>query len=748
MLTVKAPIECKYKALGASNHECFYHKIADSYTIMSSALEPEDLLHVVNMPPEYFFGGEDETNIFHQTNVQAHQENKLEVINNLINRISVSESAQLTYQDRVYITDILQKIGIHNVSEFMKQVQQLKEEQNETNQLTRLYWNHAGELRQLVEQYQNTQTDVNKEAVYTQQSEILHLHEEILNRLQTGAIYQTVHNFNSFTTDNQTITNTQLRLSEQVNVAQQILLQKLKSEARDTQVPLSFLHENYYEEQQLSEDQITEQTILSQLSSAVLLDLTNRIYQNRLERQLRGGDHWLHMEQSFYQTAENTMQRMEQRMHADYVSNRLQINEYNRNVSQERKQEIQLLNRLFVDRSSEEEQTIEQLFSRQVQQDARVHLQQTQTEAITQELTDVQNISVAQHHTLAAQLVNRLLNQKTEQTKQINNHLLRQTIEQQNRLSQTNIDIENRMQLDQRTYEAGDAIEQQSITEHTIQNDQRSYQSIEQELSRINRENINNQSKYIQMMEGIKESLERPAQMRTPEQLRRESLQALEHPQTLLEQLRSDGEAQRDMQQARMEQALSVLPEQTREIYEIVREYLEAPQTVRSQMEGISSDPDILIRDIHEATVKNQQMQLAHLQQEKLQEQTKETIERWQEAAAVRNQPKQVYETTRSDVTLIHKAVEQQLNEDEVLELIEQNRMHTRNIHTEEDVVTNQSISQHEYKTVNTQQITEQAENVNELVRQGVQRELGALSDKIYQKLERRLETEKRRRGY
>lgn len=197
-----------------------------------------------------------------------------------------------------------------------------------------------------------------------------------------------------------------------------------------------------------------------------------------------------------------------------------------------------------------------------------------------------------------------------------------------------------------------------------------------------------------------------------------------------------------------MEQALSVLPEQTREIYEIVREYLEAPQTVRSQMEGISSDPDILIRDIHEATVKNQQMQLAHLQQEKLQEQTKETIERWQEAAAVRNQPKQVYETTRSDVTLIHKAVEQQLNEDEVLELIEQNRMHTRNIHTEEDVVTNQSISQHEYKTVNTQQITEQAENVNELVRQGVQRELGALSDKIYQKLERRLETEKRRRGY
>ena len=99
-------------------------------------------------------------------------------------------------------------------------------------------------------------------------------------------------------------------------------------------------------------------------------------------------------------------------------------------------------------------------------------------------------------------------------------------------------------------------------------------------------------------------------------------------------------------------------------------------------------------------------------------------------------------------MTLVHRSQEQQLDEEEIRQLIEQNRTQTRTVHTQNESVTNYDTTQRQFTNVNTQQIMEQTENVSELVRQGVQRELGALSEKIYHKLEKRLETEKRRRGY
>ena len=80
----------------------------------------------------------------------------------------------------------------------------------------------------------------------------------------------------------------------------------------------------------------------------------------------------------------------------------------------------------------------------------------------------------------------------------------------------------------------GDVYREQTTYEQTQNIDKRNLSTIEQELSRINRENINNQYKYMQMMEGIRESMERPQEKKSPDQMRRESLMALEHPAELM----------------------------------------------------------------------------------------------------------------------------------------------------------------------------------------------------------------------
>lgn len=686
MLTITAPIQLKCKTPDNSMHEGFYHRITDPYSMMNINLTPEDLLHVMTTPPEYYFGGEDEMNIFQQTNVNTHQENKLEVINNLVNRIMVSGTSELTYQDRVYITDVMQKIGIRNVSEFMHQVKNIRQEQNNTNKLIDLYWNHVGELRQLVENYRIEQNEEHVSQELTGQKETLHLHEEILNRLQTAAVYQTVVNFNSSRRGDPNITNTEVALSEQHRLAQNILLQKLKSEARGEETPLVYRHDNYYEEQQLSEEQVTEQNVLHQVSSAVLLDLISNIYQSRNINRLRSGDNWYHMERSFYRNAQNTMQRLEQRMSAAYSTYQTQGSIYQAVSHKTQQNEIAILHTLFEDHTNEQYQTV--------------------------------------------------------------NELLRQTIEQQNRLSQSDTHVDQRIVIDHRMVSEGDRYEGDVTQEQTTHVDHRDLTNIEQELSRINRENINNQYKYMQMMEGIRESMDRPRERKDPGQMRRESLMALEHPAELMEQLRAEGAELQQAKQAKLSQVMNLLPEQTRAVYETVREYLEAPMELRREMTGVSDDIGMLIRDIHHAELVQKQSQVMHAQQEQLHEQTKEVIDRWNEKMPVEPQKKQVYEDRRTDVTLVHRSQEQQVDEEFVQQMIEQNNKVNRTVHKQNETVTNYDTTERTYTNVNTQQIVQQNENVSELVRQGVQRELGALSEKIYHKLEKRLESEKRRRGY
>ena len=137
-----------------------------------------------------------------------------------------------------------------------------------------------------------------------------------------------------------------------------------------------------------------------------------------------------------------------------------------------------------------------------------------------------------------------------------------------------------------------------------------------------------------------------------------------------------------------------------------------------------------------------------HREQEQIYEQTKEVVERWNEKTPQAPKQQTVYEDRRTDLSLVHRSQEQTLDEELIQQMMEQNRQINRTVKTENETVTNYDTTEHTYTNVNTQQVVQQTENINELVRQGVQRELGTLSDKIYSKLEKRLETERRRRGY
>ena len=297
MLTLKAPLELRCNPAMISSQEAFYHRITGNYGLLSAGIDKEDLLHVVTAPLELYLEEGGGVRIAENTHIENHQETKLAVINNVLNRIAVMEEANLTYQDRVFITDVLKKLGVREVNQFMKQVFRLKQETRTTERLISLYWNHLGELRERVEawhSHEKEQKTAEERAAAGPPGGTLH--QEIMNRLKTGAIYQILNNFQqSQSWNSQYITRQELKISEQKRVAVQVLLQKLRQEVRKESLPLVYRHDDGYRQPEPEDEDSIETWVGSQITSSVLLSLVDNLYLSLSHRQKNRADTWLSM---------------------------------------------------------------------------------------------------------------------------------------------------------------------------------------------------------------------------------------------------------------------------------------------------------------------------------------------------------------------------------------------------------------------------------------------------------------------
>lgn len=348
MLTLKAPLALICNPSVISSQESFYHRIIGNYSVISSGIDREDLLHMVTAPPEIYLEENGMTNLVQNTQIQNRQEQKLLMINNLLNRIAIMEEAHLTYQDRIYISSMLQKLGIEDVKQFMSQVYQSKQKIETTEQLVSLYWNHLEELKEMVEVYHSHEKTYQTKTKQVER-ERFYLHEEILRRLQTGAIYQILNNF--YTSQNRhsaLVTKQELKIAEQKQMAVQVLLHQLKQEVQGKKIPLFYRHENYYETFSLQEGEVTEEKVNQQITSAVLLDMIEHLYLSQFERKQYQEHTWISIVHALYQSAENTFYRLR----TGFLSQIKKENEQHLWTlwqQQFNRQEIQLIQQLLID---------------------------------------------------------------------------------------------------------------------------------------------------------------------------------------------------------------------------------------------------------------------------------------------------------------------------------------------------------------------------------------------------------------
>jgi len=267
MLTLTAPIELKTRTGFIRDHSEFYERMTANYSLMGNNVEAGELLHLFTNPPEIYLAGGGMTTISGNTVVNNKNEEKLTIINNVINRILLSTSTQLTYQDRAYITDVLNSIGIKDDKRFMSQVKNIFEETEQTNRLINAYFENDTDipesiLKESVRSILKTRSENRETEVVREEGKPLY--NIIMDRLKTGAVYQIVSNFNKSILNNR-IDGREYSISEQSYTAQQIFLSRIRENTLREILPLIFTtEEEAYEEEEQQQDVYNRTDISSQ----------------------------------------------------------------------------------------------------------------------------------------------------------------------------------------------------------------------------------------------------------------------------------------------------------------------------------------------------------------------------------------------------------------------------------------------------------------------------------------------------
>ncbi|MDR2156404.1 MAG: hypothetical protein LBO81_01285, partial [Clostridiales Family XIII bacterium] len=126
----------------------FCERIVGSYALMSMNFTPKDMLLLMFASPEIAEFGDQITNIGEISNITNSRGFLLNIVNNVINRILLAEHETLLYKDEIYIANVLRRLGVADVNDFLKEVSAVTEESRTVFRLAEHYERNARFLRE------------------------------------------------------------------------------------------------------------------------------------------------------------------------------------------------------------------------------------------------------------------------------------------------------------------------------------------------------------------------------------------------------------------------------------------------------------------------------------------------------------------------------------------------------------------------------------------------------------------------
>lgn len=776
MLKLHTPIELKNNPSLLTLGGGFGERIRTNYRQIGSGLTSEDLLHLMSAPPEIYLAETGGHSLVETENSFSSQEIKLNLINNVLNRVLLSEHVGMTYQDQVFVEQTLRKLGVTDVKEFLRQVRLLQEETNNRNELIDLYWENREELTAILSGHEKVkkagETSGDEEKGEPQDVR-LWLHQEIFDRLHVGALYQTMRNYMSQRTgDAYFLSRQQLQVGEQSVMAEHLLLNQLKSSTLKEALPLVYNRLNVYE---LGGDDgergtVTERSsLLRETVSAVLLGAADQVYALCFQNLHQDKNAWYELANAVYETASNTFARLES-YHSHVQPGRAGIAEYQRDILRSRSREITALRQLL-----ERKETAgrlygppqapegEALFYREPEEAGEAGVAGVYEDRRTtnenyirqqQERREVEKLLTAEEllHREAG-LLERQREQHTEHVRES---------EEKRMLKELHMEREKtREELLHR--ETGGEAGQEGTTQvyengRTINENNIIRQPERRELTerifgeRLLHRETETRAEHDALHTGeVRETLHTHTEQTLRidrEKAREDVMRAMQEPgEVLTEYLAMPTALEAELAEAR-ETLREIYDEETLRIFETLAAYRRQPEVLLEQ--------GVVVRDGFGQLMRDARME--HLTEEVLREELSEEHreETVRELSQIRFQTKReaLRDKTREERTrelhtleLLHKEQETAIDEELLEELRNVSRHTLQEREQHQEIVNERNISEQTVTNrVNELRLGEN-EQMEEMLGRKVRQQLRGMSEEVYRKLEKRMDAERRRRG-
>lgn len=485
----------------------------------------------------------------------------------------------------------------------------------------------------------------------------LWMHQNILNRLETGAIYQEIEDYYRPVLNlNRSITTGEFMISEQFIQAKNISLNQIRNQISYREEPLEYRTVNTYEMGDVNRYQ-TNGDIVSELVEAVVLNAVNQAYALRQEQVDAHRNNWYDLTESIQQTIQNTMSRFEQ-FHEKSTSVYNEADVYNKVMQRNITNEITALEKLY-----------------------------------------------EQHR-------------------------------------ENRINHEQSIQTEQMLYRDETVIHGQQVNYLTQQEEM-----LAQQLNEINLTNQHNQERLEKV---VKEMKSEPRLQINRAKAMEDARRAIEEPQkVMLEYMKQENVVER-YETMRQEQLSKVVDKDVLKIFEQIEQYHKNPERMPQNITVNNIALESLIHDTTVQMAAENQQTPAHTEKE-TQEFTHHT-----EREEIRSQLERImsketaqvqYRQTPGKIELLHKKAETDVNE----ELLEEIRNVGRTVvkrtqQYDEEIEDTQDIHRTVTNRVNQIQLRNN-EEISSVIAGQVRDQIGSLSEQVYRRLEKRMDTEKRRRG-
>jgi len=836
MLKIRSPIELKARRSFVHDNESFYDRISANYSFLGRDIGPEELLHIANTPPEVYLAEGDLTTVAGNTVINSRNEEKLEIINNVLNRIAVSADAHLTYQDRAYITDVLYKMGIRDDRRFMNEVRRYVDESREEDRLINMYL--LGDIFDEGNQIKNSFLSlVNRVNRQEERNNELFLSRSIMNRLGTGAVYQIVSNFNRSITEN-SLNMSEFAVTGQTESAKRILTDRIRERVLRNNPELIYLENESEDSGQLNRDNrpdgninevflsdsiinrlekgtvnqtesnfnrnvtenslnisevnvtgqaglrdriLTDRTrerellnspeliylenesedsgqhsetasagaletrreknvernfnsyerelisrektginITESLGSALFLDIAKNIISNTLEKKAYGNNEWFDFRSILFRSSENLFERISSFSREMNAAGDIINNEYRTEGAD------------ITYREGPEEISNEYLEAGYERKESRLsERNEYNTEVSESRNTENGDIYRNEVSIEGAQVIHPTAPVETawEIIKRYENNV--STTEQNRYLSETGILNQSSSEESIRTgdtfrnevnIEAADlsfpVTEEENITNFSEDN---GTETFERELIRLNEKNLSNVEKYNEMMTLIQSFERETKETGGPERTRREALKALDGGADLASIISEEDGSEEERRNRLFREIVRIFPDSSGEIFNVIEQYMDNPQAAAGNLSLVNSNLSEAAEEIR-----------------RLQEREDPQPEEIREERNERKEELIFRENATLDIEEIQENIEE----------LRRNSRVTRDRETrDETTIQNTVTTRNVVNTTNTSFTDREVMDIEEMVDRGVRSRMGAISEQVLNKLEKRLRNEKSRRG-